>query len=45
MKASDMFTPEEIENIKHLLKVFNGKVVKIEEKEPDVLQEETLDGV
>ena len=32
IKASDLFTQDEINNIKFILKLFDGKVVKIEDK-------------
>jgi len=38
MKASDIFTPEEIAHIKFILKLFNGKVVSVGKQEKVVLK-------
>lgn len=31
VKASEIFSPEDIDLIKYILKLFNGKVVRIED--------------
>jgi len=35
MKASEIFNQEDLAHIRFVLKLFNGKVIKIEEKKVD----------